>query len=108
MIRLRLKNKHHSDKDDFLAIPEAEPVTLHEISSDNLPYACQCPLCGGIFEIPTGILYEISNDAYEDEKSNIDTIGPNTSDIDSNFFNEPDLEQTVTEEITNTPQVGEE
>lgn len=108
MIRLRLKNKQHSNKDDFLAIPDAQPITLHEVRSDNLPYACQCPLCGGIFEIPTGILYEISDDTYEDKESDVDTLGPNNSDIESGFFNEPDLEQTVTEEIPNTQQVNEE
>lgn len=76
MIRLQLKNENHSVKDEYLALPGAQPLTLHRVSSENLPYACQCPLCGGLFEIPTGILYKIEEDNLEDKESGLNTIGP--------------------------------
>lgn len=76
MIRLRLKNVNHDVKDDFLALPGAQPLTLHEVDSENLPYACQCPLCGGLFELPTGVLYEIKDDTLEDGESGLTPEGP--------------------------------
>lgn len=74
---LRLK-KHHADPtEEYLALPGAEPVTLVEIPGDNLDYACQCPLCGGIFNIPEGVLYKIEEDDIEDVDS-----GAEPSDMD--------------------------
>lgn len=55
-----------------LALPESTPQTLIEVDSASLPYACQCPLCGGLFQIPEGLLYRIEDDSYEDEDSEAD------------------------------------
>lgn len=110
MIRLRLKNKRQPE-DDFLSLPESEPVTLHEIDSSNLPYACQCPLCGGIFEIPTGVLYELVEDNYEDKESNLETIGPSSMSTGSpskppgndGFFDDSEIESSTVASEQNTP-----
>lgn len=69
---LRLKTRIHDVEDENLAIPGAQPLTLLQVSNDNLPYACQCPLCGGIFEIPKGTLYEIEEDNIVDEDLGIE------------------------------------
>lgn len=69
---LRLKTKNHDVKDEYLSIPDSQPVTLLQVSSENLPYACQCPLCGGVFEIPEGILYKVEEDDLPDEESNVE------------------------------------
>lgn len=55
-----------------LALPESTPQTLIEVDSASLPYACQCPLCGGLFQIPEGLLYRIEDDSYADEDSGTD------------------------------------
>ena len=62
---LRLKSKIQND-DEYLALPGAEPVTLVQVSTENLPFGCQCPLCGGLFELPQGLLYRIENDELPD------------------------------------------
>lgn len=71
---LRLKRTVKPD-DMYLALPDAEPVTLLQVSSENLPYACQCPLCGGIFDIPKGILYKIEDDGIDDIDSGSEANG---------------------------------
>lgn len=63
MLRLR------KSENEGLALPEATPQTLIEVDSQSLPYACQCPLCGGLFQIPEGLLYRIEDDNYADEDS---------------------------------------
>ena len=55
-----------------LALPTATPQTLIEVDSSSLPYACQCPLCGGLFQIPEGLLYRIQDDSYDDADSDTD------------------------------------
>lgn len=80
---LRLKTQLHDVKDDYLSLPNAQPLTLLQVSSENLPYACQCPLCGGIFEIPKGILYEIEEDDIPDTNSGVE---PTETRPESGFF----------------------
>ncbi len=63
MIKMQLPDNL---KDSGLAMPESTPKTLIEVDSENLPYACQCPLCGGLFNIPEGLLYKIEEDSLED------------------------------------------
>ena len=55
MLRLELPN---DVKDSGLALPESTPKTLVQIEGENLPYACQCPCCGSLFNIPEGLLYK--------------------------------------------------
>lgn len=81
---LRLKKQIHDVKDEKLALPGAQPLTLIQVSSDNLPYGCQCPLCGGIFEIPQGILYKLQEDGIADVDSGAEAKGP--GDTDDVFF----------------------
>lgn len=61
MIRLRVP------REDGLALPKSTPVTLVEISSESLPYACQCPLCGEVFQIPEALLYKVEDDNFADD-----------------------------------------
>ena len=61
MIRLKIP------REDGLALPKSTPVTLVEISSESLPYACQCPLCGEVFQIPEALLYKVEEDDFADE-----------------------------------------
>ena len=60
MLRLELPG---DVKDSGLALPESTPKTLIQIESENLPYACQCPCCGALFNIPEGLLYKIEEDS---------------------------------------------
>lgn len=97
MIRLQLKHQNHSVEDDFLALPGAQPLTLHQVNSENLPYACQCPLCGGLFELPTGVLYKLEDDNLEDGDSDIQEMGPGEFE-EGGFFNEgPSMEGPMEE-----------
>lgn len=66
-----------------LALPESTPKTLIEISSESLPYACQCPLCGGLFDIPEGLLYKVEEDALLDGDFNTE-MSDNDTDVDIN------------------------
>lgn len=75
MIRLRLKN-NNKPEDTFLALPGSEPVTLISLPTEGLPYACQCPLCGGIFEIPNSTVFRIEDDGFEDIDSDAEVTGP--------------------------------
>lgn len=61
MIRLKIP------REDGLALPKSTPVTLVEISSESLPYACQCPLCGEVFQIPEALLYKVEDDDFADD-----------------------------------------
>lgn len=83
---LRLKNHFHNNKDDYLSIPDSEPLTLLQVSNENLPYACQCPLCGGIFEIPKGVLYKVEDDGIEDVDSDSEFEDSESSKTDSEGF----------------------
>lgn len=73
---LRLKINKQREEDDYLALPGAEPLTILQVANDNLPYACQCPLCGGTFQIPQGVLYEIEDDNIPDIDSGTEPVGP--------------------------------
>lgn len=77
MIKLTLPD---NIKDSGLSLPGSTPKTLVEISSESLPYACQCPLCGGLFEIPEGLLYKIEEDELLDGEFGAD-IESNGTDI---------------------------
>lgn len=52
--------------DSGLAMPGSTPRTLVQVDAESLPYACQCPLCGGLFNIPEGLLYRVEEDALLD------------------------------------------
>lgn len=105
---LQLHSAGESDNDEFLAIPGAEPVTLLQVANDNLPYGCQCPLCGGIFEIPQGILYRIEQDDIPDidsdsefspiseKNASPDSFGE-TGRVDSDFISEAEGSSAVEE-----------
>ena len=71
--------------DSGLAIPESTPKTLIEVDSENLPYACQCPLCGGLFNIPEGLLYKVEEDVLADENfgAEVSAEGGTNIDIDT-------------------------
>lgn len=71
-----LRLKKYKKESEGLAIPESEPVTLIEVSSENLPYGCQCPLCGGIFQIPQSTLYKLEDDNIQDIDSDTEVLGP--------------------------------
>lgn len=94
---LRLKTQNHRVTDEYLALPEAQPVTLLQVSNENLPYACQCPLCGGIFEIPRGTIYRIEESDLEENSSDVfDEEKPEPisrtqeSEHTGGFFGEPE------------------
>ena len=104
---LRLKKQSKRD-DTYLALPTAEPVTLYKLPEENLPYACQCPLCGGVFDIPEGALYKLEEDDYADIDSEAEPIGPameRASDRDTE--REPEFENS-TELENNPPSTPEE
>lgn len=69
-------------KDSGLAMPGSTPRTLIQVDTENLPYACQCPLCGGLFSIPEGLLYKVEEDALLDGEFTDDDAngtGPETN-----------------------------
>lgn len=107
MIRLRLKTQSKAE-DSFLALPGSEPVTLIALPTDNLPYACQCPLCGGIFEIPQSTLYRIEDDGFEDIDSDTEAIGPEPMSRGSTP--ESDFAEAATESLVrnSAPESGAE
>lgn len=78
MIKLTLPDNL---KDSGLALPQSTPKTLIEVSGENLPYACQCPCCGSLFNIPEGLLYKVEDDALLD----------GTFDTDGNISDETDV-----------------
>ena len=57
-----------------LALPTSTPMTLIEVDS-NIPYACQCPCCGEIFQIPDTLLYKIEDDNFLDGDSDAEFEG---------------------------------
>lgn len=72
---LRLKRQRPRPEDVYLALPGSKPVTLKVTDTDVLPYGCQCPLCGGMFEIPKANVFHIEPDNIVDKKSNIQSSG---------------------------------
>lgn len=63
MLRIELPD---NIKDSGLALPTSTPRTLVEVDSESLPYACQCPCCGSLFNIPEGLLYKVEEDTLLD------------------------------------------
>lgn len=70
MIKLQLPE---NIMDSGLAMPGSTPRTLIEIDSESLPYACQCPCCGSLFNIPEGLLFKVEDDSFLDGDLNLDT-----------------------------------
>lgn len=70
MLRLKMPD------DTGLALPGSTPVTLIQVDSANLPYACHCPLCGGIFQLPESLLYRVEKDEFEDEDQGAEPAEP--------------------------------
>lgn len=70
--------------DSGLAMPESTPRTLIEVDNENLPYACQCPLCGGLFNIPEGLLYKVEEDALLDGDFDVAAEPEGGSELDIN------------------------
>lgn len=70
MIKLQLPD---NIMDSGLAMPGSTPRTLIEIDSESLPYACQCPCCGSLFNIPEGLLFKVEDDNFLDEDLDLDT-----------------------------------
>lgn len=80
-------------KDSGLALPESTPKTLVQIEGENLPYACQCPCCGALFNIPEGLLYKIEEDTLVDGDLGAEAAeGEARTDIDVNM-GEPDFDE---------------
>ena len=102
-----LKLRSKQDPDEFLALPGAEPVTLVRVSSKNLPFGCQCPFCGELFELPQGNLYKIEDDEYADIDSGAELsdhfVGPDSDLSDSGSPDDADFLETV----QNQPAVDE-
>lgn len=108
---LRLKTSPKTAEDEYVAIPGGEPITILQVANENLPYGCQCPLCGGVFQIPQGILYKIEDDDIPDVDSDTE-FGASAESMTrmpsrgSSSSNEPDI-ATMTE-TTETPAPEEE
>lgn len=101
---LRLKQS----ETEGLALPESTPQTLIEVDSESLPYACQCPLCGGLFQIPEGLLYRIEDDNYADEDSDTEFEQMRSSSSSSGSdFGGADFESSVTSTGSTEPAGGE-
>lgn len=107
---LRLKSKPVAPEDEFLALPGAEPITVLQVANDNLPYACQCPLCGGVFQIPQGTLYEIEDDSIPDIDSGAEprSVSDNRPIPRENTFREEGPSEMSTETEINERPSGEE
>ena len=93
-----------------LALPESTPQTLIEVDSASLPYACQCPLCGGLFQIPEGLLYRIEDDSYADEDSGTDFEQMSNSSDGSYFGDNGDVlesSSSITSTGSATPAGGD-
>lgn len=105
---LRLKQSEATG----LALPESTPQTLIEVDSESLPYACQCPLCGGLFKIPEGLLYRIQDDSFEDSDSGTEfeqmRSGPGgsgygpSSDVESESVTSSGLSETAGGELNDS------
>ncbi len=91
MLRLELPN---DIKDSGLALPESTPKTLVQIEGENLSYACQCPCCGALFNIPEGLLYKIEENTLIDGDLGAEAAeGEARTDIDVNM-GEPDFDES--------------
>lgn len=86
--------------DSGLAIPGSTPKTLVQIEGDNLPYACQCPCCGSLFNIPEGLLYKIEEDTLIDGDLGAEAAeGDAITDVDIDM-GEPDIDEGITSSST--------
>lgn len=105
MLRLQLPNDF---QDSGLALPGSTPKTLIQVDSENLPYACQCPCCGSLFNIPEGLLYRIEEDALAD--GDLMTDEPDGSDINIDMGesgSEPSGPEPAIETGSPATEVGE-
>lgn len=108
MIRLELPD---NVKDSGLALPESTPKTLVQIEGENLPYACQCPCCGALFNIPEGLLYKIEEDTLIDGDLGAEAAeGEARTDIDVNMgesdFDEGEVISSTQESDTTSSATG--
>lgn len=111
MLKLELPN---NIKDSGLSLPESTPKTLIQIEGENLPYACQCPCCGSIFNIPEGLLYKIEEDTLVDGDLGAEASeGKSRTDIDIDMGDAGDNDMFGTAPIggagatVSTPEAGE-
>ena len=108
MIRLQLPENL---MDSGLAMPESTPKTLIEIDSESLPYACQCPCCGSLFNIPEGLLFKVEEDEFlDDEFTDDESSSGESIDIDVQGGSAPTPGNSSTQPSgaeTTTPEVGE-
>lgn len=108
MLRLELPN---DVKDSGLALPQSAPKTLVQIEGKNLPYACQCPCCGALFNIPEGLLYKIEEDTLIDGDLGAEASeGKAQTDINVNVsepgFDEGDIRSSTQESGTTSSATG--
>jgi len=108
MLRLELPN---DVKDSGLALPESTPKTLVQIEGENLPYACQCPCCGSLFNIPEGLLYKIEEDTLIDGDLGAEAAeGEAQTDIDVTMgepnFDEGGVSSSTQESSTTSSATG--
>lgn len=85
-------------------MPGSTPRTLIEVDSEKLPYACQCPLCGGLFDIPEGLLYKIEEDALVDGDFTDDDLDAESTP--ENFGSESESSTMPEETSSESLEVG--
>lgn len=108
MIKLQLPE---NIMDTGLAMPTSTPRTLIEIDGQSLPYACQCPCCGSLFNIPEGLLFKVEDDEFLDDT--FETEGGDSEasvDIDvtgSEESNPGGSSTSPAESASSTSEVGE-
>lgn len=104
MVRLELPDNF---LDSGLALPGSTPKTLIQVDNENLPYACQCPCCGSIFNIPEGLLYKIEEDSLLDgDLSSEDAEGSAKRDVELNIGDD-EFEDIAPKLSSSEPEVGE-
>lgn len=106
MIKLSLPD---DIKDSGLAIPESTPRTLVQIDGESLPYACQCPCCGSLFNIPEGLLYKVEEDVLLDGDFGAEPEEKGGPDIDIDVGGpgeSSDSGSTVSSTTTTTSESG--
>lgn len=108
MLRLKLPD---DSIDSGLALPQSTPKTLVQIEGENLPYACQCPCCGALFNIPEGLLYKIEEDTLIDGDLGAEAAeGEAQTDIDVNMgepgFDESGVSSSTQESRTTASVTG--
>lgn len=108
MLRLELPN---DIKDSGLSLPQSTPKTLVQIEGENLPYACQCPCCGALFNIPEGLLYKIEEDSLIDGDLGAEAAEGEAQmdidvDTDESDFGETSVDSPTPESRTTSSATG--